>query len=316
MPSQTTVGDHIEDVYEYFARLRSPDAPVHSDYVQLSRGRLGLEIRATELPGLRFRWGRTEALVLHRCEVRATTDPVSWGFVLPIEDGPPIKLNGQELGSTEAGMFPVGESDYLFSPGTGTLEINVDAELASMLGWAHGVSPLETSPIRLLRIRRACLGAARETGTDVGSLKRRRDQILGALDDAFGHQLVATAARDRAERSRSFEIARAAEDAFEQMRGDTLPDMDAVASELGVSSRYVSGAYRAWIGVSPYQYLHRVRLNRLRRSLLGARGNGGSVSQLAMAEGFTHLGRLARSYHDHFGELPSETLHPKRYARR
>ena len=60
------------------------------------------------------------------------------------------------------------------------------------------------------------------------------------------------------------------------------------------------------------RYLRRARLVRVRQALLAARGDE-TVTHVALAWGFTHLGRFALEYRSLFGESPSETL---RRARR
>ncbi|MCG6859635.1 MAG: helix-turn-helix domain-containing protein [Salaquimonas sp.] len=41
-------------------------------------------------------------------------------------------------------------------------------------------------------------------------------------------------------------------------------------------------------------------------------GEGQSVTQTALACGFTHLGRFSQLYRATYGELPSKTLHRSR----
>jgi AraC-like DNA-binding protein len=59
-------------------------------------------------------------------------------------------------------------------------------------------------------------------------------------------------------------------------------------------------------GVSPLSYMRARALHEVRREL--ASGAARSVTDAAFMWGFTELGRFARAYRDHYGELPRETL--------
>jgi AraC-like DNA-binding protein len=85
----------------------------------------------------------------------------------------------------------------------------------------------------------------------------------------------------------------------------TVTDMARVA---GVSIRSLQDGFRKYVGMSPTDYLRDVRLNRVREDLLSARAMNTSIADIAFSWGFTHLGRFAKSYHERFGELPSETV--------
>ena len=50
------------------------------------------------------------------------------------------------------------------------------------------------------------------------------------------------------------------------------------------------------------------RLEAARGSLLAARREGGTVTEIAMQYGFFHLSQFAQDYRKSFGERPSETL--------
>lgn len=76
---------------------------------------------------------------------------------------------------------------------------------------------------------------------------------------------------------------------------------------IGVSQRSLQYGFNKSHGVSPMQYLKRLRLRRARQALLAGRP-GDSVTPVAMACGFRQLGRFSRQYKECFGESPSQTL--------
>lgn len=78
----------------------------------------------------------------------------------------------------------------------------------------------------------------------------------------------------------------------------------ALAEIAGVSARGLRDGMVRHHGLAPMALVRDVRLRRARDDLAAGRG---SVSDVAMRWGFTHLGRFARSYRDAFGEPPSRT---------
>jgi AraC-like DNA-binding protein len=79
-----------------------------------------------------------------------------------------------------------------------------------------------------------------------------------------------------------------------------------LAIELGVTPRSLQLSFQAIHGMSPRQYLQRVRLDRARKTILD-QGDAASVTKAAMNCGFMHLSRFSQLYRRTFGELPSET---------
>jgi transcriptional regulator GlxA family with amidase domain len=62
-------------------------------------------------------------------------------------------------------------------------------------------------------------------------------------------------------------------------------------------------------------YLKSFRLDKARQALqsgeVGGAAGAAGVTKVALDNGFSHLGRFARSYHARFGELPSATARMK-----
>jgi AraC-like DNA-binding protein len=95
-------------------------------------------------------------------------------------------------------------------------------------------------------------------------------------------------------------------DAIEEdpARGWTPADMAELA---GVTVRRVQQGFREYVGQTPFQYLHDVRLERAHRDLIDAEP-GATVTEIAMRWGLTHTGRFAADYRQRYGRSPSETL--------
>ena len=74
----------------------------------------------------------------------------------------------------------------------------------------------------------------------------------------------------------------------------------------GASHATLDRAFRDKFGVSPKRYIMSVRLNQVRRALLGSQSSQ-TIVDLANRWGFWHMGQFARDYRRQFGELPSQT---------
>jgi AraC-like DNA-binding protein len=83
----------------------------------------------------------------------------------------------------------------------------------------------------------------------------------------------------------------------------TLAD---IAQASGSPGRTLLEHFKDHRGVSPMRYLREARLARVRQRLLQAR-DGETVTEIATAWGFYHLGRFALEYSQRFGESPSQT---------
>lgn len=108
-------------------------------------------------------------------------------------------------------------------------------------------------------------------------------------------------------------LVRDAEGFLEAHAGQSITTED-LARHLKISSRSVYFAFRRHLGTTPMERLKDIRLGRVRADLLAAREDT-TVTNVAMAWGFTHLGKFAAEYRTRFGELPSETLRSARAAR-
>lgn len=83
-----------------------------------------------------------------------------------------------------------------------------------------------------------------------------------------------------------------------------------IAAAAGVGVRQLQRNFREHTGVSPLDYLRRVRLDNVHQELLAvARGRAvGTVAEIAQRWGFVHQGRFAQYYRETYGCPPSSTL--------
>ncbi len=86
----------------------------------------------------------------------------------------------------------------------------------------------------------------------------------------------------------------------------TLTD---IARSTSVTPRALHDGFLRQYGTSPLDYLHRVRLERVRRDLQAADPRSGvTVASVATRWGFLNRGKFFASYHERFGQHPASTL--------
>jgi AraC family transcriptional regulator, ethanolamine operon transcriptional activator len=76
----------------------------------------------------------------------------------------------------------------------------------------------------------------------------------------------------------------------------------------GMRARSLINAFEAVTGYSPMDYLKKLRLSEVHRSLLRADASRTRIINVATDWGFWHMGHFARDYRAMFGESPSRTL--------
>ena len=84
-----------------------------------------------------------------------------------------------------------------------------------------------------------------------------------------------------------------------------------VARESGSSLRSLHLGFQQYKGTSPLHYLRQIRLEGVRRALIGDVDQS-AISAIAQQWGFTHMGRFAALYKEAFGQTPSETVQSRK----
>lgn len=99
---------------------------------------------------------------------------------------------------------------------------------------------------------------------------------------------------------------------FIHASADTAVGLADIVMAAGVAGRTLYKHFEQTYGVSPVRYARLVRLDHSRQVLLNDRT--ANVTTVALACGFSHMGRFACEYRRRFGETPSQTLRRTRAA--
>lgn len=137
-------------------------------------------------------------------------------------------------------------------------------------------------------------------------LRSRILNLLGLTADQIAPRLAGSSGAQCG----GYRLTATAMEVIEQDAGYSL-DVAGVSKVIGVSPRALSAAFGQTLGISTYQYMLALRLNRARQALRTPADTSMSVTGVAMENGFHHLSRFASYYRRIFGELPSRTRRPR-----
>lgn len=83
--------------------------------------------------------------------------------------------------------------------------------------------------------------------------------------------------------------------------------LEEIAKASGTSVRSLQNGFRNFRQTTPTAYLRDLRLDHANGELVRSTRTGQTVTEIAMAAGFTHLSKFSAYYKARFGESPSET---------
>ena len=106
---------------------------------------------------------------------------------------------------------------------------------------------------------------------------------------------------------RAGSVARRAREYIEEHYSLTIR-MEDLCRYTGVSISTIQRSFSEYFQMSPFEYIKARRLNAARQALVAGDSSRNSVTQIAIENGFTHLGRFSNDYHEHFNELPRQTI--------
>jgi AraC family transcriptional regulator, ethanolamine operon transcriptional activator len=174
---------------------------------------------------------------------------------------------------------------------------------AERLSGALGRAVLTQDPITAQRIRalaaRALVDAAIAPRMTSGTLI---PLLASALESVDTHGVQRTKCLNR-----RFAAVRACERYMRDHIDATVTLLD-LSQIAGMRSRSLINAFEAVTGLSPMDYLKRLRLNGVHRALSRPAKPRTRIIDVATAWGFWHMGHFTTDYRTMFGEAPSQTL--------
>jgi AraC-like DNA-binding protein len=283
-------------------------------HTQLSGGPFRGELLAAQFDSCRVDTGRYSQTLISRGAF--ARDQVVIGCLLDAEQ--PGCINGYRFGRLDSVIFLAGaELDYLLPANTRWVALQLPLSyIEAICPNAHSgrgatlVPSSQGSGARFAGCFKALLDAI-ETGSaqPLGLRNSDAEWLESRLLDAAcmlltDDQRRGTARPNHAKRMsllRSFE--RLAEgEAYRDLR------IAEVAARLGVGQRTLELCFKDLLGLSPIQYLIRLRLNAIHHALMRSLEDTATVEAIARQHGVNHLSRFAAYYRAQFGYHPHTTL--------
>jgi len=287
-------------------------------YVQLGRGSLTAELSHVKLPGVQL-YREHLNVGLH---IESAPSDTRVSFSMPLFLGEGVRFCDGEVTPRVLVHATGGEWDLRVNSGIDFISCVFDRSGFEKEGFDIRGRPVDPAwleigmrsgcPRALLRFEariRRILHITR--GGTYGTTPENDRQIAAQLLQ------LAIAALESNEEERpldpAFRRRRAVKKAVEYLQDTpgsrcTIPELCEVA---GVSQRTLEYGFRDLLGVTPVRYARLLRLNGVRKALLGSSDPKETVTKVALRYGFAELGRFSVEYHQLFGERPSETLHSR-----
>jgi AraC-like DNA-binding protein len=242
---------------------------------------------------------------------------VTLGVGLVLAPGTRHWLNEVTTGAVGA-FLPGDEHDALYPPGSlyavVTLAVGRLEEIAAQRDLVLDAKTLGGTGIDAKK---------KFPALDVSRLRMRFEQIhAGHLADAASARMTGRLLLDALilhfARSARFQVggidpqglarivARAR--AFIHAHLDQPLSIDKIANAAATSHRTLHRAFQAVLDETPYSYVQKLRLNRIRHELVTDAERACTITSIAHRWNIAELGRFAAWYRDLFGELPSQTL--------
>ncbi len=283
-------------------------------HTQLSGGRFQGELLAAQFTDCRVDTGRYSQTLISRGTF--AQDQVVIGCLLDADRAGCI--NGYRFGRLDSVIFPAGaELDYLLPANTRWLAFQLP------LAYVQAVCPSARSTQaptviassqengkRFAGCLKPMLEAIESRSAQAAGLRNNDAEWLESrlLDAACmlltDDQRARRAGPNHATRMsllRSFERLVEGE-AYRNLR------IAEVAARLGVSQRTLELWFKELLGLSPVQYLIRLRLNAIHHALMRSSDDAATVEAIARRHGVNHLGRFSAYYRAQFGCHPHATL--------
>jgi AraC-like DNA-binding protein len=296
--------EHALSAWDHRYRQISPGA-FHGSLLHTQVGSLGI---------FRNRWERA----IHYLGV-APEGTVALGLTLA-QSGEG-RWNGQRMGPDDVLVAGCGvEAEYLSAPLWDSVVFAIpETELTRRIAelthddprdfLAHGIARLTPQAAAQVRqAARAYLDAAARV-LAMPDAPSPLAEMARPMIELIAHALVSAQPPRSQKQSliRQRQLIRKAEAYLVHNKAQPLR-IGQLCHETGLSERSLREAFHKLTGMSPLAYLKTEQLNRAYDLLRAGNPDETLIKNVALDNGFSHLGQFSRDYKQLFGELPSETI--------
>ncbi len=277
-----------------------------SDFVQVAPGTIRVEVGINEVGDIAL--GREK--VSHRVVGSAKSFDGQFSVLLSL-NGSEALVSGRRLDRQNLLLVtPNTDMDIVMDDGMDVVTIGIPADMFGehLVPVGDDDSLLETQDIASLQVHNGHIELLRRLTCDLFSGRsdgRSLDSIfVSRLTRAMVPEHAGTITSDRYHRLSRHRIVESAREYIHDHLAEPIliPDL---CSYCDASLRTLERTFKSDFGTTPYRYILAARLNAVRRDLLNADYSNFPIADIAMWNGFTHMGRFAGEYQKQFGLLPS-----------
>ena len=299
----------------------SLDSLYPQHYQQLGQGRFRGEMTRIDLDGVIVIRERVNRRLMQTGTMR--TPSIGW----LIESEGRFRFNRQDLEPHTAIFYRRGSEFEIQAAPSDLIGVTLVPERLDDSAWIHALVCDDAPSEGVRRVPCALFDRLQHAAHRALALLDPADPVLRARSNGLRQELidlmwtVATlpnaSGMRRPGRDRTFDrVVRAAQRELSPDHPAPGVSIETLCRRIGVSRRNLFYAFDAVLGLSPHQYLQRLRLNSVRRAIKAQAHADPSIGDLASAGGFEHPSRFATDYRRLFDERPSDTLRRARDRRR
>lgn len=278
------------------------------EHVQLQKGLFVGQIAHSQSSQCRTDWGHYNLALL--CQ--GSLSPGWITIAIPLHGDGPWHIQGEKHCNGDIILYTAGSEMCISLPqNTQWLCIQVPRQRLDMLGLRlppntpvlHLPGRLAPETAIMLRRLAAVLGPQREHSPHAALSEQMHEDLLQIIWPELARRWRLPT-RSTVTRRHSRQVLLQSVRHWCEEQGDSPLRMDVLCQELDLPIWQLERTFRQSYGVPPQRLLTLHRLAKARCDLFSTHER---VTQIAMANGFWHLGRFAQLYKDYFCESPSET---------
>ena len=279
-------------------------------WLQMKRGNVQVRMKFFNTPHIQFSWAYYSDAVL----IQGTPPPETMTLSL-IRSRKRVMFHNREIGPGEFVTLLGGEEADYFAGGENfifTLTVGKEFFHRSFLHYFGFPYDESGGGEQLLLLEGSAERFMAQVHRQIDSLLRVGDRsdglryYLAAENEIMGQLFSMLRMSEIGAGKERFDLTRAREVLHENV--ENIYGIGDLLDELKISARTLQHHFRQKFGITPKQYLQRLRLNAVNMELLRADPGSVRISEVALKYGFFHASHFGSEYKKMFGESPSETL--------
>ena len=236
------------------------------------------------------------------------------GIVFPRSVSGDFLAGGENIGNDKLVVIPPGSGVDIVAPSlVGSESIAISEErfaqltetLCPTIERTECAAFFEGDYAQLLALRQAVANIV--ASSELSSNEEEAANIVAATIVWIGESSKQHSPTELSENVACIQVAKIAQQYLEAHYQESVHIED-LCRVTGVGARTMQRCFRKYFDMPVSTYLKILRLDSARRELRTAHSSEGTVTNIAMSNGYTHLGRFSVEFREQFGESPHVVL--------